>query len=83
VDIYRRESRPPCDAPPLFVPGAEGAGTVAAVGLGVEDVVAVGDRVARPGCRAATSSRSSRVRVGSELGIQPRATRALVDCRPA
>jgi NADPH2:quinone reductase len=45
MDIYQREGRPPYDDPPPFVPGAEGAGTVAAVGDDVPDF-AVGDRVA-------------------------------------
>ena len=45
MDIYQREGRPPYDDPPPFVPGAEGAGTVAAVGSDVSDF-AVGDRVA-------------------------------------
>ena len=45
MDIYQREGRPPYDAAPPFVPGAEGAGTVAAVGSDVRDVAA-GDRVA-------------------------------------
>jgi NADPH2:quinone reductase len=45
MDIYQREGRPPYDARPPFVPGAEGAGTVAAVGSEVSDVAA-GDRVA-------------------------------------
>jgi NADPH:quinone reductase len=48
MDIYQREGRPPYDAPPPFVPGAEAAGTVAAVGSGVSDL-AVGDRVAWAG----------------------------------
>jgi NADPH2:quinone reductase len=45
MDIYQREGRPPYDDPPPFVPGAEGAGTVAAVGRDASGV-AVGDRVA-------------------------------------
>src|SRR5512132_862625 len=48
MDIYQREGRPPYDVPPPFVPGAEGAGTVAAVGSGVSDL-AVGGRVAWAG----------------------------------
>ncbi len=43
IDTYQRAGIYPMQLP--FVPGVEGAGTVAAVGPGVEDVV-VGDRVA-------------------------------------
>ncbi|MEW9530130.1 quinone oxidoreductase [Microbispora sp. NPDC049125] len=43
IDVYHREGRYPMPLP--FVPGSEGAGTVAAVGPGVTDLVA-GDRVA-------------------------------------
>jgi NADPH:quinone reductase len=43
VDIYRRSGQYKVETP--FVSGAEGAGTVSAVGSGVSDV-AVGDRVA-------------------------------------
>jgi len=46
MDIYQREGRPPYASAALpYVPGAEGAGTVAAVGPAVRDF-AVGDRVA-------------------------------------
>jgi NADPH2:quinone reductase len=46
MDIYQREGRPPYASAALpYVPGAEGAGTVAALGPGVSDF-AVGDRVA-------------------------------------
>jgi NADPH:quinone reductase len=45
MDIYQREGRPPYDDAPPFVPGAEGAGTVAAAGDDVRGI-AVGDRVA-------------------------------------
>ena len=48
MDIYQREGRPPYAVPPPFVPGAEGAGTVASVGGGAPDF-AVGDRVAWAG----------------------------------
>jgi len=45
MDIYQREGRPPYASATLpYVPGSEGAGTVAAVGPGVHDF-AVGDRV--------------------------------------
>jgi NADPH:quinone reductase len=43
VEVYHREGR--VDRPLPFVPGTEGAGTVSAVGAGV-DAVRVGDRVA-------------------------------------
>ncbi|MGW4642536.1 quinone oxidoreductase family protein [Sphaerisporangium sp. NPDC004334] len=42
IDVYHREGRYPLPTP--FVPGSEGAGTVAALGPGVAGV-AVGDRV--------------------------------------
>ncbi len=46
MDIYQREGRPPYASAGLpYVPGAEGAGVVAAVGPAVRDF-AVGDRVA-------------------------------------
>jgi NADPH2:quinone reductase len=46
MDIYQREGRPPYASAALpYVPGAEGAGTVAVVGPGVSDF-AGGDRVA-------------------------------------
>src|SRR5437899_5367216 len=48
MDIYQRQGRPPYLGDLPYVPGAEGAGTVAAVGPGVTDV-AVGDRVAWAG----------------------------------
>lgn len=48
MDIYQREGRPPYRRDLPFVPGAEGAGTVAALGPGV-DGFAVGDRVAWAG----------------------------------
>jgi NADPH:quinone reductase len=54
MDIYQREGRPPYGRDLPFVPGAEGAGTVAALGPGTEGF-AVGDRVAwagAPGCYA-------------------------------
>jgi NADPH2:quinone reductase len=46
MDIYQREGRPPYASASLpYVPGSEGAGTVAAMGPAVRDF-AVGDRVA-------------------------------------
>jgi NADPH:quinone reductase len=54
MDIYQREGRPPYGRDLPFVPGSEGAGTVAAAGPGTEGF-AVGDRVAwagAPGCYA-------------------------------
>jgi len=46
IDVYKRQGVYPMETP--FVLGEEGAGTVTAVGAGVEDV-AVGDRVAWAG----------------------------------
>jgi NADPH:quinone reductase len=54
MDIYQREGRPPYAGNLPYVPGAEGAGTVVAVGSDV-DGFAAGDRVAWtgvPGCYA-------------------------------
>jgi NADPH2:quinone reductase len=48
MDIYGREGRPPYARETPFVLGAEGAGTVSAVGADVSEV-AVGDRVAWTG----------------------------------
>jgi NADPH:quinone reductase len=45
VDIYHREARPPYGGPVPYIPGAEGAGTVTAVGPGAGGF-AEGDRVA-------------------------------------
>ena len=54
MDIYQREGRPPYGRDLPFVPGSEGAGTVAALGPGAEggaEGFAVGDRVGRPARR--------------------------------
>ena len=48
MDIYQREGVGNYRTDPPFVPGAEGAGTVAAVGEGVTDLT-VGDHVAWAG----------------------------------
>jgi NADPH:quinone reductase len=48
MDIYQREGRPPYAGTVPFILGSEGAGTVAAVGAGVEGV-GQGDRVAWTG----------------------------------
>ena len=48
MDIYQRQGNPPYTGDLPYVPGAEGAGTVAAVGPGVADF-AEGDRVAWTG----------------------------------
>ena len=48
ADIYRREGRPPYGGDVPYVPGMEGAGTVAAAGPGA-DGPGVGDRVAWTG----------------------------------
>jgi NADPH2:quinone reductase len=47
MDVYQREGRPPYGGGVPYVPGMEGAGTVAAVGPEVSGF-AVGDRVAWP-----------------------------------
>ena len=58
MDIYQREGIGSYRTDPPFVPGAEGAGTVTAVGADVKHLAA-GDRVAWAGLRrAATPSRS-------------------------
>ena len=57
MDIYQREGVGNYRTEPPFVPGAEGSGTVAAVGEGVT-ALAVGDRVAWAGPGRATPSRS-------------------------
>lgn len=51
MDIYQREGRPPYRGALPYVPGAEGAGTVAAVGQGVTGFTE-GDRVAWTGVPA-------------------------------
>ncbi len=48
MDIYQREGRPPYGGELPYVPGSEGAGTVAAAGTGVSGFAA-GDRVAWTG----------------------------------
>jgi NADPH2:quinone reductase len=48
MDVYQREGRPPYSRETPFVLGAEGSGTVAAIGNGVSGV-AVGDAVAWTG----------------------------------
>jgi NADPH:quinone reductase len=48
MDIYQREGRPPYGGNLPYVPGSEGAGTVAGAGPGVSDF-SVGDRVAWSG----------------------------------
>ena len=73
MDIYQREGGPPSSATLPYVPGAEGAGTVAAVGPGVSDF-AVGDRVAWtqvPGSYAeqAGARRARRSRAGGRGGL--------------
>jgi NADPH2:quinone reductase len=55
MDIYQRQGNPPYASGLPYVPGAEGAGTVAAAGPEVQGF-ADGDRVAWTGGRAATRS---------------------------
>lgn len=57
MDIYQREGLPPYGGGLPVVPGAEGAGTVAAVGPGVSGV-AVGDRVAWTGVPGSYAERT-------------------------
>jgi len=58
MDIYQRQGLPPYGGGDLpVVPGAEGAGTVAALGPGVEGV-AVGDRVAWTGVPGSYAERT-------------------------
>jgi NADPH2:quinone reductase len=57
MDIYQRKGLPPYGGELPVVPGAEGAGTVAAVGPGVSDV-AEGDRVAWTGVPGSYAERA-------------------------
>src|SRR5437763_15316229 len=65
MDIYQREGRPPYGGALPYVPGAEGAGTVAAVGEGVTGFAA-GDRVAWP---AGGSSYAERAAIPAGLAV--------------
>jgi NADPH2:quinone reductase len=65
MDIYQREGRPPYGGNLPYVPGAEGAGTVAAVGEEVTGF-AVGDRVAWP---AGGSSYAERAAIPAGLAV--------------
>jgi NADPH2:quinone reductase len=56
VDIYMRQGSPPYARELPYVPGSEGAGTVTAIGPGV-DVFAVGDRVAWSGAPGSYAER--------------------------
>ncbi len=74
MDIYQREGRPSYQRELPFVPGAEGAGTVAALGPGV-DGFAVGDRVAWAGAPGGYAEQalipaSSAVPVPDSVGLQ-------------
>ncbi len=57
MDIYQREGRPPYAGGLPYVPGAEGAGTVAAAGSGVTGFTA-GDRVAWTGVPGSYADRA-------------------------
>jgi NADPH:quinone reductase len=57
MDIYQREGRAPYGSGTPYVPGAEGAGTVAAVGTGVSGA-AEGDRVAWTGVPGSYAERA-------------------------
>jgi NADPH2:quinone reductase len=65
MDIYQREGRPPYSPELPFVPGAEGAGTIAAAGPGVTGF-AVGDRVA---WTVAPASYAERALVPAEAAV--------------
>jgi NADPH:quinone reductase len=65
MDIYQRQGLPPYGGNLPVLPGAEGAGTVAAVGSGA-DGVAVGDRVAWTGV---PGSYAQRVRVPADRAV--------------
>jgi len=65
MDVYGRLGRPPYAGDLPFVPGGEGAGTVAAVGAGVESP-AVGDRVAWAGV---TGSYAEQVLVPADRAV--------------
>jgi len=66
VDIYQREGRPPYGRDLPYVPGAEGAGTVAAVGQGVAGI-AEGDLVA---WASAPGSYAEQVVVAADRAVQ-------------
>jgi hypothetical protein len=66
MDIYRREGRPPYHGDTPYVPGAEGAGTVTAVGTGVTGF-SPGDRVAWP---TFPNSYAERVVVPAERAVR-------------
>jgi NADPH2:quinone reductase len=65
MDVYQRKGQAPYNAPPPLVPGAEGAGTVTAIGPGA-DRFAVGDRVAWAGPGA---SYAEQVVIPAELAV--------------
>jgi NADPH2:quinone reductase len=74
VDIYRREGRPPYTGAVPYVPGAEGAGTVTAVGQGVTSFQP-GDRVVwtdSPGSYAqqAVVAERGAVKVPAGVGLE-------------
>src|SRR5215831_17169596 len=80
MDIYQREGRPPYGPALPFVPGAEGAGTVAAVGPGAEGF-AVGDRVAwvnAPGCYAEQAVVPAASAVAIPDGVETRVAAAVM-----
>ena len=80
MDIYQREGRPPYGRDLPFVPGSEGAGTVAAVGPGAEGS-AVGDRVAwagAPGCYAEQAVVSAASAISIPDGVDTRVAAAVM-----
>jgi NADPH2:quinone reductase len=80
MDIYQREGRPPYGRDLPFVPGSEGAGTVAALGPGAEGF-AVGDRVAwagAPGSYAEQAVVSAASAVTIPDGVEARVAAAVM-----
>ena len=65
MDVYQRKGQAPYNAPPPLVPGSEGAGTVTAIGPGV-DRFAAGDRVTWAGPGA---SYAEQVVIPAELAV--------------
>src|SRR5438552_6943978 len=80
MDIYQREGRPPYGRDLPFVPGSEGAGTVAAAGPGAEGF-AVGDRVAwagAPGCYAEQAAVPAAAAISIPDGVDTRVAAAVM-----
>jgi NADPH2:quinone reductase len=67
MDVYLRKGQPPYNAAPPLVPGGEGAGTVAAIGPGVDRRFVAGDRVTWTGLGG---SYAERVVIPAELAVR-------------